>query len=149
MTDTPASKALTESLRTIVRLQRHYGARILVSTQEPSIAPGLIDLCNMTVIHRFTSPDWMNALKKHISISEDDQTKTGETKASLYDKILKLNTGEALVFAPSAIVGATPGDGEDVAGGGGRDWQTADNELIRLRVRKRVTWDAGASVVCV
>jgi hypothetical protein len=149
MTDTPASKALTDSLLSIIRQQRHYGARILIATQEPTISPRLIDLCTMTVIHRFTSPEWMSVLKKHVSISEDDEAKGNGASASLFDKILRLKTGEALIFAPSAIVGTTPGDSEDMPGGGGRDWQTAADELIRVRVRKRVTWDGGASIVCV
>ena len=34
MTDTPASKALTESLLTVIRQQRHYGASVIISTQE-------------------------------------------------------------------------------------------------------------------
>ena len=29
------------------------------------------------------------------------------------------------------------------------DWKTAADELIRVRIRKRVTWDGGASIVCV
>jgi hypothetical protein len=38
------AKALTEVLLTVSSQQRHYGARIIISTQEPIISPRLIDL---------------------------------------------------------------------------------------------------------
>ena len=97
MTDTPASKALTESLLSLVRQQRHYGARVLISTQEPTVSPRLIDLGAMAVVHRFSSPEWMNVLKKHISILEN--SKANYSEGSLFNQILRLKTGEALVFA--------------------------------------------------
>jgi hypothetical protein len=57
MTDAPASKTLTESLLTVIRQQRHYGARMIISIQEPTISPRLIDLCSVTVIYFFSSPE--------------------------------------------------------------------------------------------
>lgn len=142
MTDTPASKALTESLLALIRQQRHYGARILISTQEPTISPRLIDLCTMTVIHRFSSPDWMSVLQRHISVTEE--AKTTDTKGSIFKQILRLKTGEALVYAPSAVVAPNaPTEAGD------EGWGTAADRLIRIRIRKRVTWDGGASIVCV
>jgi hypothetical protein len=146
MTDSPASKALTESLLSVIRQQRHYGARVLISTQEPTISPRLIDLCSMTVIHRFSSPDWMNVLKQHVSFSEG--SKSNDSEGSLLNQILRLKTGEALVFAPSAILGLSTGD-DEASGDGEQNWSTAANELIRARMRKRVTWDGGASILCV
>ncbi|KAH8772402.1 hypothetical protein BGZ57DRAFT_984554 [Hyaloscypha finlandica] len=46
----------TNTLLATVRLQRHLGAQIIVSTQEPTISPALLDLCSVTIVHRFTSP---------------------------------------------------------------------------------------------
>jgi hypothetical protein len=140
MTDTPASKALTESLLSVIRQQRHFGARVLIATQEPTISSRLIDLCSVTIIHRFSSPEWLNVLKKHISISEVDGGDQGNER--LFNKIVRLKTGEALIFAPSAISGTVDNAGE-------RAWTAAADELLRVRVRKRVTWDGGRSVVCV
>ena len=134
MTNTPASKALTESLLSAIRQQRHFGARIVISTQEPTISPHLIDLCSMTVIHRFTSPEWFNVLRKHISI---DQEK--DVSAELFEQILNLRVGEALVFAPSALLSGKR-DGSQGA-------RRLGSDLLQIKVRKRLTWDGGKSIV--
>ncbi|MCJ1353992.1 MAG: hypothetical protein MMC33_003979 [Icmadophila ericetorum] len=148
MTDTPASKALTESLLTIIRQQRHFGIRIILSTQEPTISPRLIDLCSMVVIHRFTSPDWFHVLKRHIPILVNQETNNTEA-LELFRDILSLKTGQALCFAPSAVMqvgaegSATPPseDGEILV-------RKLSEGMLKVRVRKRVTWDGGRSVVC-
>ncbi|KAI9778835.1 MAG: hypothetical protein M1816_003899 [Peltula sp. TS41687] len=133
MTDTPAAKALTESLLTVIRQQRHYGARVIISTQEPTISPRLIDLCSITIIHRFSSPQWFRVLCQHISIESGAE---GVTQL-LFKRILSLGTGEALIFAPSAVVA-------DVD----ESMTTLTDGLLKLKMRKRVTWDGGKSVVC-
>ena len=137
MTDTPASNALTGSLMGVIRQQRHYGARVIISTQEPTVSPKLIDLCSITVIHRFSSPEWFDVLKRHLPVFDRDGDKSN--KVALQKKILRLKTGEALIFAPSAIFGAS-GD----AGERGFDTDT----LFSMRMRKRVTWDGGKSILC-
>ena len=130
MTSTPASKVLTENLLGIVRQQRHYGVRVIVSTQEPTINPKLIDLCSTTIIHRFTSPEWFSTLRRHISMEEEGEDDT-------FKRILDLHTGEALLFAPSALLP----DGDDV--------RKLGMELLKIKVRKRLTWDGGKSILAV
>ncbi|KAE8366116.1 hypothetical protein BDV27DRAFT_156197 [Aspergillus caelatus] len=83
MSETPAAKDLTDTFLNIIRQQRHLGVRTIISTQEPTISPRLIDLCSMTIIHRFTS--------------------LSECLDGLHE-IARLRTGEALVFAPSAYL---------------------------------------------
>ncbi|KAF8847659.1 hypothetical protein BDZ45DRAFT_607118 [Acephala macrosclerotiorum] len=138
MTDTPASNALTESLVGVIRQQRHYGARVIVSTQEPSISPKLIDLCSITVMHRFSSPEWLDVLQRHIPVSDKEGDRGN--KVVLLREIMRLKTGEALVFAPSAILGASD---EAVGRRIGAD------ALLKMRMRKRVTWDGGRSICCI
>ncbi len=138
MTDTPASKALTESLMGVIRQQRHFGARVIISTQEPSISPKLIDLCSITVMHRFSSPEWLDVLQKHILVSDGEDEKGN--RIGILREIMRLKTGEALVFAPSAIFGAKDETGE---------WEIGADKLLRMRMRKRVTWDGGRSMVCI
>lgn len=137
MTETPGAKALTESLKRVIKEQRHYGARVIISTQEPTISPKLIDLCSITVIHRFTSPDWLSVLRRHISLpgKEPDD---GNGQGGLYKQIVGLRTGEALVFAPSAVMGTIDGCEEAVP-----------FRLLRVKVRRRITWDGGISMVSV
>jgi hypothetical protein len=88
MLDTSGSKILTDYLTRVIRLQRHQGARVVISTQEPTIATDLIALCSITIMHRFTSPTWYAALKKHINAVEDDR--------NIMQRIEALDTGEAL-----------------------------------------------------
>ncbi|OCL07853.1 hypothetical protein AOQ84DRAFT_431976 [Glonium stellatum] len=128
---------LDEAHKVLIRQQRHFGVRVIVSTQEPTISTKLIDLCAITVIHRFTSPDWFRALKTHISISSSGAE--GEDEKTLFRNIVNLRTGEALVYAPTAALG------KDLAG----KLVKATEELLKVNIRKRVTWDGGQSVVCV
>ena len=137
MVDTPGAKDLNEFLLTTIRQQRHFGARVIISTQEPTIAPQLIDLCAITIIHRFSSPEWFRILKRHISISSNSCTNDPGTE-NLFYKILNLRTGEALVFAPTAVVG------KGLSG----ELVKATETLLRVFMRKRVTKDGGQSVVC-
>lgn len=131
MHDTPGSKILTDYLTRVIRLQRHQGARIVISTQEPTIATELIALCSVTIMHRFTSPTWYAALRRHIHAVDDDK--------AVMQRIESLETGEALVYAPSAVLGFD--------GGGGV--VRATGRLLKVDVRKRVTLDGGASIMAV
>lgn len=67
MTNSAECQALTESLLATIRLQRHLGARVIIPTQEPTISPKLLDLCSVTIVHRFTSPDRLTALGRHLA----------------------------------------------------------------------------------
>lgn len=124
MRDTLAATELTEVLLCVIREQRHYGARVIISTQEPTISPKLIDLCSITVIHRFSSPSWFQTLKQHIVVGEGE-----EDANALFARIAGLRTGEALVFAPTAALGASAMGGRVGLGGG----------VVRVAVRRRVT----------
>ncbi|OTA01634.1 hypothetical protein A9Z42_0019560 [Trichoderma parareesei] len=128
MTDTVESAVLTAKLLENIRVQRHLGIRVIISTQEPTISPKLLDLCSTTIVHRFTSPDWMQALKKHLAgasivpleevcNNDDDDDDddfdrkvvklpltANELTTELFTKIVALRRGEALLFCPSAII---------------------------------------------
>ncbi|KAJ5835718.1 hypothetical protein N7447_001744 [Penicillium robsamsonii] len=101
----PEASDLTETLLSVVRQQRHLAARVLIATQEPTLAPSLLELCNVTIIHRFSSPAWFQAIKSHVAgagIEELGQKTTGSS--SIFQKIVRLPTGEALVFCPTALL---------------------------------------------
>ena len=119
-------------LHTITRLERHYGVRLIISTQEPTLMTDLIALCSITVIHRFSSPEWLCAIKKHIPVATAD-------KEDLLSRIEALTTGTALVYSPKSVLGKN-GDGDLVRGIG---------QLLKLDIRRRVTYDGGQSVLCV
>lgn len=71
MNDSGEASTLTEQLLATIRLQRHLGARVVISTQEPTVSPRLLDLCSVTVVHRFTSPEWLRTLRRHLAGAEE------------------------------------------------------------------------------
>lgn len=127
MLKVPGAKELNEYLLRIIRIQRHEGVRVIVSTQEPTLLADLIALCSVTIIHRFSSPEWMTALKRHIDISD----------SSVLQKVESLRQGNALVYAPNAVLGKNE-DGSLIKGSG---------KLLEMKIRKRVTADGGQSVL--
>lgn len=139
MTGTDSSSAFTESLLSVIRQQRHLATRVIIATQEPTISPNLLDLCSMTIVHRFTSPAWYEALKSHLAAvsSEKEASKRG-----MQNQIVELNTGEALVFSPSAMLGVNDRNGRrkpmNVKLGTG---------YLKVLVRNRTTTDGGRSIL--
>jgi len=147
--ESAAAQKLTESLITTVRLQRHLACRVIIATQEPTISPKLLDLCSFTLVHRFTSPDWMKALKSHLAAaSMDTSTRTeSDMVKQLFVQIVNLNAGEALLFAPSAVL-----DVENVADQDEMTrWRLGKLGIshLKVRVRHRLTSDGGKSVLAI
>jgi hypothetical protein len=125
MRDTPGARIFTEGLTRAIREMRHEGLRVVISTQEPTVANELIALCSMTIVHRFTSPTWFSALKKHIGVMEDDK--------DVMRQVEELRTGEALVYAPSAVLDKNE-NGSLVK---------ATGQFLKIKMRPRVTRDGG------
>ncbi|KAK4215871.1 hypothetical protein QBC37DRAFT_280832 [Rhypophila decipiens] len=193
MNESAECQMLTQALLETIRLQRHLGARVLISTQEPTISPKLLDLCSVTAVHRFTSPDWLNVLRKHIAgvskgaeileratrmaqrealakdsegATEEEQIKEiidgvgtlnvqdagGDPLMELFSKIVSLKVGEALIFAPSAIIGvrkkvSKSKEGDVVEESMGV--QRLTHGVLRVRIRNRTTADGGKSIMAV
>ncbi|ORY19148.1 hypothetical protein BCR34DRAFT_472244 [Clohesyomyces aquaticus] len=132
MLKVPGAKALNDQLFRIIRLERHWGARVIISTQEPVLLTDLIPLCSIVVIHRFSSPEWFAALKKHIHMASHDHNE-------LLRHIERLLTGHALIYSAKAILGRTE-TGTLVTGTG---------KLMEVKMRMRVTSDGGQSKMSV
>ncbi|KAI0176905.1 hypothetical protein BJ166DRAFT_505652 [Pestalotiopsis sp. NC0098] len=169
MGDSREAQVLTNSLLSTIRLQRHLALRVIISTQEPSISPRLLDLCSITIVHRFQSPDWLSVLKGHLAAlsttsqilvreqASKDKDESVESPSfegakgiaiapqnpalEMMSKIVKLRTGEALIFAPSAFVGL------EKSGGGKAIPTRLDHEVLRVRIRARITHDGGKSIM--
>ena len=133
MTKGPGAESLTESTLHAIRMQRHLGLRFIVSTQEPTISPRIIDLSSLKIIHRFTSPDWYRSLRKHIAITDDELQ-----LASIFREIASLGVGRALIFSPATQTAPRE-----------NGWAESENNdgTYRVQVRRKTTWDAGRSVV--
>ena len=143
MTESSAATKLTKSLMTAIRLQRHKACRVIVSTQEPTISPHLLELCSFTLVHRFTSPQWFKALEHHLAAISIDRSRDDGTE--LFKRIIRLNVGEGLLFAPSAALSLRNNakDSDDNVPG---DWKLNEGYL-HVRVRNRLTHDGGRSVL--
>lgn len=164
MTESPESVTLTNNLMETIRLQRHLGVRVIISTQEPSISPKLLDLCSVTIVHRFSSPAWLTTLREHLAgvssasrmveravVRESGKFDIGIVKivaadplTELFSIIVNLRVGEALVFAPSAIVSCEKK--QDTTDTGPR-FVRLGNGIVKIQIRARVTADGGRSVI--
>jgi len=155
---------LTDTLLSIVRQQRHLGTRVIIATQEPTISPNLLDLCNVTIIHRFTSPAWFKAIKAHIAGAVTDDCKEDAGGADLFRQIVCLTTGEALLFCPTALLDictlkpqrALEDPLLELLHEAKDDnvFNPIDHEAVqlgpswaRIRVRQRLTADGGRSII--
>jgi hypothetical protein len=177
ITSTSDTSALTKTLLAAIRLQRHLGIRIFISTQEPTISPKLLDLCSMTIVHRFTSPDWLRCLRGHLAgVAMDDGTSNGNDgndngdddndddddgyhddkprtstpsptpskPVPIFQQIVRLRVGEALLFAPSAILDIDRSAGWDEA-----RIRKLGKGYLKVKIRSRITDDGGRSVLAV
>ncbi|WQF90492.1 Putative P-loop containing nucleoside triphosphate hydrolase [Colletotrichum destructivum] len=159
MQESDESKTLASSLLSTIRLQRHLGVRVFISTQEPTASTKLLGLCTVTVVHRFTSPDWLHTLRGHIagvsSVSAtapkqqepighvDPVVGGGKDSANdLFAKIVSLQTGQALVFAPSAVIGLAHTENDTMTA-----VQRLALRLLVVKVRSRLTQDGGKTVI--
>ncbi|CCU82946.1 hypothetical protein BGHDH14_bgh03304 [Blumeria hordei DH14] len=163
MNSTSEATTLTSSLLSSIRLQRHLGTRVFISTQEPTISPSLLDLCSITIVHRFTSPEWFRCLRQHLSaldqtqmnLNGDDDDITRHEVTSLKQilaEIVDLDVGEALLFSPNAMVGINnnllnhPGafsTAESVTSYA----QKLGMGYLKLKIRNRLTADGGMSIM--
>lgn len=149
MKDSVEAQSFTETLLSTVRLQRHLGARIFVSTQEPTISSDLLSLCSITIVHRFSSPAWLHALQGHIAAaafgaqSNKDSTEDREvtSKYALFHKIVRLRVGEALLFCPNAVSSIT------AEGSTSQKLGTLGGGYMVIKVRDRITEDGGKIVI--
>ncbi|KAJ3728981.1 hypothetical protein DFJ43DRAFT_1139908 [Lentinula guzmanii] len=122
----------TKALLSLTRQQRHLAMRVIISTQEPTVVnPVLLDLCTVTILHRFSSPAWWSHLEKHVSAEFSDN--------DAFDKVVRLQTGEAIILAPSGLATFTSNTNEHNVGQIGRRY-------LIVKTRKRVTVDGGASI---
>lgn len=154
MKNTPAAETFTENLLTVIREQRHNACRVVIATQEPTISPKLLDLCSMTFVHRFSSPEWMFTLKEHLagasdlvtavtSVGNTDSGSVGDKKhhraARLFETIINLDVGESLLFAPSAMLEVDEQGKKKKLGVG----------YVRFKTRSRLGADGGQSILAV
>ena len=93
--DGAVTDGLSAAIVNVARLMRHDGIRLIVGTQSPlALAPELLDLVTIAVIHRFHSKDWFTYLKIKIPLHDNS-----------FQILLELEPGEALVFTSRHQIG--------------------------------------------
>ncbi|KJA30063.1 hypothetical protein HYPSUDRAFT_32126 [Hypholoma sublateritium FD-334 SS-4] len=135
---------LTKSLLNVIRQQRHLAIRVIISTQEPTVVPSvLLDLCSVTIIHRFSSPTWWQHLIQHVP--------TDFSGRDVFDQVVKLQTGHAIILAPSGIgLFSEPANLSAESLSSSQDGKVLSRfgrRYLIMKTRKRVTADGGASVL--
>jgi DNA helicase HerA-like ATPase len=124
--DGAVADGLSDAIVDTARLMRHDGIRLFVSTQSPlALAPELLELVSVAVMHRFHSRDWHVYLAKKLPLPEGS-----------FEAVRELQPGHALVFATRAVVDR--GEPLDSADAG-------ESMLAHVRVRQRITADRGAT----
>ena len=147
MNNSTEARGFTDTLLSAVRLQRHLGARMIISTQEPTISTALLNLCSITIVHRFTSPEWLRVLYKHLAGAAENPfgAQTGPVPTcqprSLFHQIVELRVGQALLFAPSALIGVKPNSHGDI------ELERLGSGKLCVQIRHRLTSDGGKSVL--
>ena len=145
MSDTKAANTFTESLIAVIRQQRHLATRVIIATQEPTISPKLLELSSMTIVHRFTSPNWLQSLKSHLAgISVGDESSERDLK-EIFETIVNLEAGQALLFSPSAMLDLANDLGE--SNSPIVKAKKLGLRYVKMRVRKRLTADGGRSIL--
>ena len=151
LTATGEAEKLVGKLEAIVCQQRHLGTRIFVATQEPTLDPRLLDLCTVKIIHRFDSKAWYQVLRQHFA-----GTGPGGDDDPVFNQIIGLRTGHALLFASTAMLhveGGEVGGAEEAQDKTTNDSTSRTGHVVRLnngyvgiRIRQRATYDGGKSI---
>jgi hypothetical protein len=106
-----------------VRLMRHEGIRVVISTQSPlTMPPELLELSTMAVCHSFHSQDWYDYLSSKLPLPDDG-----------FAAICGLEPGEALAYASRPLIRQQS------------TTQKMTQHTFLLQVRPRLTQDRGYS----
>ena len=127
-----------------IRLQRHIATRFIIATQEPTVSPRLLDLCSISIVHRFSSPSWFTTIRGHLGgasehcVDTTDGDELRPHKSQIFKEIASLNVGEALLFAPAAALELKNAQIKRLGLG-----------YIKFKTRPRVSTDGGKSKLAI
>ncbi|KAF8637206.1 hypothetical protein AX16_010865 [Volvariella volvacea WC 439] len=137
-----SQRRFTGSLLATVRQQRHMNCRVVISTQEPTIVPpSFLELSSFILAHRFSSLKWLHHLSHHISA-------THATQEDLFSKIICLETGQGIIFAPSSLVvkpKLQPSRSHLTTRGAAGELGVLGQRYLHVLARERITLDGGKS----
>ncbi len=120
----PGCVELSNAIVETVRLMRHEGIRVLISTQSPlTMPPELLELTSVTALHKFQSAGWAKYLGSKVTLPE-----------GVFDEINSLGQGQALLLSTQISSPNNADEGE----------RCVVNHL-KVNIRPRLTLDLGAS----
>jgi hypothetical protein len=126
----------TKNICSIIRQQRHLAARIVVSTQEPTVVPAsVLDLLSWVICHRFSSPSWTSHLSQHLCIQSAEDDRRSDVP-DWSERVMTLATGQALLYSPSSLFVSRNRNSAMLAAG-----------YAIIKTRGRLTLDGGASLL--
>lgn len=140
LTPSGAAMEFTDALTAVITQQRHLATRVIIATQEPTLSPRLLALCNVSIVHRFLSPAWFSVIRSHLAGAG---LIDGNAK-ELFDIIVGLRTGQALIFSPAATLDVAQGLDSPVST---MDFTQLKARYIKIRIRERVSTDGGKAIL--
>lgn len=125
--DGVSTDGLSNAIVNIARLMRHEGIRLVVSTQSPkALAPELLELSSISIMHGFSSRDWFEHLKSKLPLSPE-----------AFHRIMDLERGEALIHVKK----------HSILDGHAKHHNVYGKNVFSVFIRPRVTRDLGGSIV--
>lgn len=67
-----------------------------------------MDLCDVSIIHRFRSPAWFDAIKQHLAGMVWSGDTASHSGRDVFETIVGLGDGQALLFCPNAYLDTQP-----------------------------------------
>ena len=131
---------LSAAIVDLVRLQRHEGMRVLISTQSPLSLPSeVLELCSVAVLHHFQSADWYRYLSGKLCLPEGG-----------FAQVQQLRTGEAMIASTKMdlrrIISPDIDPASDASGSSANNSSNSNaTTWIKAKIRRRITKDLGAT----
>lgn len=142
--DGSSSDGLSEAIVNVARLMRHDGMRLAVSTQSPkALAPELLELVTVAVLHRFHSSDWFSYLQQKLPLPDEAKL-----------RLMQLSPGHAVVFASQHRIAALSSPPPPSFSSSSASVQSTSGHnvaspwspnVFELHVRPRITADRGST----
>lgn len=112
---------LNKDIIDIIRMQRHYGIRTIVSTQNPCIInKEIIELSNFIILHRFSSPRWFEYINNIYNIK--NEILINNIKINTFKCLLRIKNGNCILICPQ------------------------NNLFVNIKIKTRKSYDLGSSI---
>ena len=131
----PGCIELTNSIIETIRMMRHEGIRVLLSTQSPTtMPPELLELASLTILHKFQSSEWVKYISSKVPLPEDG-----------FNRIKSLAPGQALLISTHIGSNFTQNTSTNATENTKIKERKGQVNCLTVNIRPRLTQDLGAS----